>query len=413
MPRRPRPGSRDRRPHVALASRIFAPEPAAASFRLWALTRALGRLSATVSVVSVRPSAAVANRATSGPGVDLPEGVTVSRWPVLRDASGVVRGYLPYLSFDVPLGLRLLFSRRPDVVVSEPPPTTGVVVRVACALRRVPYVYYAADVWSDAASSTGAPGLVVRLVTALERCALRGARHTIAVSEGVAERVRALGVPADRITVVRNGIDTTTFTPDGPVEPQPDSSPYLLYAGTASEWQGAEIFVEALAKVRATVPDARVVFLGQGSAWPAMRATAESLGLGPESTGAVTFVDAAPPEGAAAWLRGARAALVSLRPGQGYDFAFPTKVFAAVACGTPVLYAGPGPAGPVVSENNLGTVTGYDVDEVAAAMTALLVAERPDAAERARLGTWVHDHASADSAGDLAAAVVRAAARTG
>ncbi|MFC6416522.1 glycosyltransferase family 4 protein [Sanguibacter inulinus] len=394
-----------------LASRIFAPEPAAASFRLWALTGALRRLGATVSVLTVRPTDAVARSAPSGPGVDLPDGVTLSRWPVLRDASGVVRGYVQYMSFDLPLVLRLLVARRPDVVVSEPPPTTGVVVRAVCALRRVPYVYYAADVWSDAAASTGAPRVVVRLLTALEGWALRGTRATVAVSEGVADRLRVLGVEDSRITVVRNGIDTEVFTPDGPVEPQADGAPYLLYAGTASEWQGAEIFVDALARVRQTVPDARVVFLGQGSAWPAMREAAEALGLGPESTGAVSFVEAAPPEGAAAWLRGAHGALVSLRPGQGYDFAFPTKVFAAVACGTPVLYAGPGPAGPVISENRLGTVTGYDVEEVAAAMTAMLVAGGPDAGTRRRLGEWVRSNASSERAGDLAAAVVRSATR--
>lgn len=394
-----------------LASRIFAPEPAAASFRLWALTGALRRIGATVSVLTVRPSDVVAQSAPSGPGVDLPDGVNVSRWPVLRDTTGVVRGYVQYMSFDVPLALRLLVSRRPDVVVSEPPPTTGVVVRAVCALRRVPYVYYAADVWSDAAASTGAPRVVVRLLTALEGWALRGARATVAVSEGVADRLRVLGVEDSRITVVRNGIDTEVFTPDGPVEPEAGDAPYLLYAGTASEWQGAEIFVEALAHVRQTVPDARVVFLGQGSAWPAMREAAESLGLGPETTGAVTFVEAAPPAGAAAWLRGAHGALVSLRPGQGYDFAFPTKVFAAVACGTPVLYAGPGPAGPVISEDALGTVTGYDVDEVAAAMTAMLSAGRPDTETRGRLAGWVRANASAVRAGDLAADVVRAAAR--
>jgi len=402
--------SGQRRPHVVVASRIFAPEPAAASFRLWALTAALRRVSATVSVLTVRPTAGVSRAAVGGPGAVVPDGVTVSRWPVLRDASGVVRGYLQYLSFDAPLALRLLVARRPDVVVSEPPPTTGVVVRAVCAVRRVPYVYYAADVWSDAAASTGAPRAVVRLLTALEGWALRGARATVAVSDGVADRVRALGVEDARISVVRNGIDTAVFTPDGPVEPQADGAPYLLYAGTASEWQGAEIFIDALVRVRESVPDARVVFLGQGSAWPAMRETADGLGLG-ESTAAVTFVEAAPPAGAAAWLRGARGALVSLRPGQGYDFAFPTKVFAAVACGTPVLYAGPGPAGPVITENELGTVTGYDVEEVAEAMTAMLVAQPPAPAARARLGEWVRQNASADHAGDVAADVVRSAAR--
>lgn len=394
-----------------LASRVFAPEPAAASFRLWALAGALRRISATVTVLTVRPTATVAGAAPSGPGVDLPEGVSVSRWPVLRDATGVVRGYVQYTSFDLPLALRLLAVRRPDVVVSEPPPTTGVVVRLLCALRGVPYVYYAADVWSDAAASTGAPGLVVRAVTGLERFALRGARAVVAVSDGVAERLRALGVQDAQITVVRNGIDTTVFTPEGPVREQADDSPYLLYAGTASEWQGAEIFVEALARVRETVPGARVVFLGQGSAWPEMRETADALGLGAATTGAVTFVDAVPPAEAAAWLRGAHGALVSLRPGQGYDFAFPTKVFAAVACGTPVLYAGPGPAGAVVTDADLGTATAYDVDDVAAAMTALISAGRPPAEERERLAGWVRENASAVYAGDLAAEVVRSATR--
>ena len=393
-----------------LVSRIFAPEPAAASFRLWALTEALRRLSATVSVLTVRPTQSAAEASPGGPGVDLPDGVTVSRWPVLRDATGVVRGYVQYMSFDLPLALRLLVARRPDVVVSEPPPTTGVVVRLVCALRRVPYVYYAADVWSDAAASTGAPGAVVRVVTALERFALRGARAVVAVSDGVAERIRDLSVDDAQVTVVRNGIDTTVFTPDGPRHPRSDHAPYLLYAGTASEWQGAEIFVEALARVRETVPGARVVFLGQGSAWPAMRQTADTLGLG-ASTQAVTFVDATPPAEAAAWLRGAHGALVSLRPGQGYDFAFPTKVLAAVACGTPVLYAGPGPAGPVVTDGDLGTATAYDVAEVAEAMTGMLRAGRPTPAERERLAEWVRLHASAERAGDLAADVVRAAAR--
>ena len=78
--------------------------------------------------------------------------------PVLRDEAGYVRGYAQYMSFDLPLALRLLAGRRPDLVVAEPPPTTGAVVRVIAALRGVPYAYYAADVWSDASQATGAPG---------------------------------------------------------------------------------------------------------------------------------------------------------------------------------------------------------------------------------------------------------------
>src|SRR5690554_5596093 len=150
---------------VVIASRIYAPEPAAASFRLAALADALASDGALVTVLT-----------TTVPGANYPPAteVRVRRWPVLRDRAGYVRGYLQYLSFDVPLLFRLLFLKRPDVVVVEPPPTTGFVVRIVCALRGLPYVYYAADVWSDAAANA-APRVVVAFVRKLELWVLRGA----------------------------------------------------------------------------------------------------------------------------------------------------------------------------------------------------------------------------------------------
>ena len=36
----------------------------------------------------------------------------ISRWPVLRDGGGNVRGYVQYLSFDLPAFFRLLVQRR-------------------------------------------------------------------------------------------------------------------------------------------------------------------------------------------------------------------------------------------------------------------------------------------------------------
>ena len=95
--------------------------------------------------------------------------VEVRRAPVLRDKTGAVRGYVSYLSFDLPLIARLLTGARPDVVVSEPPPTTGAAVRLACALRRLPYVYYCADIVSDAAALAGVPSIVTLFLSTLFR----------------------------------------------------------------------------------------------------------------------------------------------------------------------------------------------------------------------------------------------------
>ncbi|WP_022923776.1 glycosyltransferase [Serinicoccus marinus] len=422
---------RERKPLVVLASRIYAPEAAAATFRLSALVRALTdrarvRVLTTTPPPALRPPRSTlrgvqgnpARRSVGGEGQQeegraSAAGVEVSRWPVLRDATGYVRGYLPYLSFDLPLALRLFTGPRPDVVVVEPPPTTGAVTRVALALRGgihgrgIPYVYYAADVWSDATASMGAPAPVVQVMRLLETFALRGARDVIAVSDGVAERVRALAGPAAPVTVVPNGIDTDVFTPDGEVHADAPETAYLVYAGTASEWQGAEVFAEAMRAVVREVPHARLVFLGQGSSWPALQRIAGELPVG-----AIELRPLVPPEEAAPWQRGAAAALVGVRPGVGYDFAYPTKVVAALACGAPVVFAGPGPAAADVRDHGLGAAVEHEPGAVAAAMVAALRAS-PDEQERARRVEWVREHRSLSATGEGAARIVLEAGLSG
>lgn len=380
---------------AVLVSRIFAPEPAAASFRLAALTRALAAAGTHVTVLTTQA------RPGSPEPDDAALGARVHRARVLRDAFGYVRGYLPYLSFDLPTAWRLfrvLGGLRPQVVVVEPPPTTGLVVRLVCALRGVPYVYYAADVWSDATRGTGAPGLVARVLERLEAWAWLGARGVLAVTEGVAARVRELAPDAE-VAVVRNGVDTEVFRPG---LPRPEGAPerYLLYAGTASEWQGAEVFVRALPALRRSRPEVELVFLGSGSAWRSLEELARQV-----APGAVRFVPQVPPEEAARWQANALAACVSIVPGIGYDFALPTKLFAAVASGTPVVFAGPEAlAAHVVREGRLGRAVGHEPEAVAAALAEFV--EGPVPQERQRLAAWAREHASLAATGREAAAHV-------
>jgi glycosyltransferase involved in cell wall biosynthesis len=378
---------------VVIASRLYDPEPAAASFRLRALAAELAEGGAEVEVLT--------SRAPDNGAAEPRPGVTVRRARVVRDRSGYVRGYLPYLSFDLPLFFRLLVVRRPDVIVVEPPPTTGMVVRVVSALRRVPYVYYAADVWSDAASNATASRLVVRAVTAMEVAAWRAAAAVLSVSAGVTARLDQLGV-RERVTEIGNALENDAFTPTGPVESS--ARPFVVYAGTASEVHGAHVFVDAFALVLERHPDAQLIFIGQGADRRDLEAAAARL---PDDT--VRFLPRLPPASVAAWLRGAVAALASVRPGVGYDFAFPTKLYAAVACGTPVVYAGPGPAAGFVSDPVVGEAVDFDPGEVAAAIGRAL-ASPPDPERRTRIAQWAREESRRGNPARLAAAIVRHAA---
>ncbi|TFD50800.1 glycosyltransferase WbuB [Cryobacterium frigoriphilum] len=385
---------------VVLATRLFTPEVGAGSFRLQALTDALVARGAQVEVVTTTPP----RTARIGPDS---AGVTVSRFPALRDAGGNVRGYVQYLSFDLPLLFRLLF-RRADVIVSEPPPTTGVVVSFVSALKRRPYVYYAADIWTDALNALAVPRVIKRIMRAVEGFVFRHADAIIAVSDEVAARVTQFGVDAARLSVANNGINTALFTPHGALADTP--GPVFVYTGTMSEWQGASVFLEAMSRVVQSHPTAQLRFFGQGSDESALRATAARLGLT-----TVTFGGVVPPDVAALWLRSATAALASIKPGQGYDFAKPTKIYAAAACGTPVIFAGAGAGAQLVNQNALGWGADYTVDAVAAAMGAA-IDEHGDGT-RARLqqarSDWAESNASLRVTGQRAADAVLASATRG
>lgn len=339
---------------IALVTRIYGPEPGAASFRLGVLARAMRDHGAAVRVLTARPPAAYSG--------DVPDhvGIEIRRAPVLRDRDQYVRGYLPYASFDVPAFFRVLFSRGLDAVVVEPPPTTGIAMRVACGIRRIPYIYYLADIWSDAVETLDEPGIVAKLLRRLELFALGGAATVISASQEFSDRITELGVRSPVVTV-GNGADDTLFTPDGPARDL--GHPFLVYAGTASPMHGAEIFVDALARVRETLPEVQVVFIGLGSSRELLERRAAEV-----VPGGVRFEPRLSPQETAEWMRGASATLASVAPTTAYHRMFPVKMYASVVTGTPVIYAGTRPGRTFAEEPGNGWAVDYDVAQVADAM---------------------------------------------
>jgi glycosyltransferase involved in cell wall biosynthesis len=292
-------------------------------------------------------------------------------------------------------------------VLVEPPPTTGVVVRVASRLRRRPYIYFAADVSSDAAAGIGVHPVIVTVLRAVERWVLNGAAGVLSVSAGVSGAVRDLTRGRAKVAEVGTGIDTETFTPApagiGTAGPA-GSKRTFVYAGTMSEIQGAGVFVDGFLKVMERFPDAELLMYGQGVELAELAERAAPAG------DRIRFMGVAGGSETAAALREAAAGLASVRPGRGYDFAFATKAFASLACGTPVIYAGVGPLRGIVEQNQLGHSVDWDASEVADAMAAVL--DNPAAAaERARLSAWVRENYSLSGVGSKAAEALAAAVR--
>lgn len=378
---------------VVIATRIHLPEPGAASLRWSAIEKSLAQAGYQVEVLTSQYDA---------PAADL-EGVTVKRWPVLRDSEGSLRGYLPYLSFDIPLFFRLLMTKRPDLVLVEPPPTTGIVARVACSLRGVPYIWCAADVWTRSVQSMGATAPVVAAVGWMEKTVIRGASAVLALTRGAGEAVRQMGAVA--VEHLPYGIDLETYQI---AEPNGGAGiPLFIYAGTASEFQGALVFLDAFEEVLKSIPRAQMYFVGSGSDWAEIEKRAEEINAGFDDGVPRVIVDGkCSPEEAAELLNRATAALVSIAPHHSSETSYPTKVLAALATGTPVIYAGGGEVWEDIESNHLGWALDYDAEQVAAAMRSALV-EGPALAPE-ELRDWVANNRSSEMMGSI---VVKVAER--
>jgi glycosyltransferase involved in cell wall biosynthesis len=163
--------------------------------------------------------------------------------------------------------------------------------------------------------------------------AAQKAKALIAVSEALADRMRAIGMPSERIHVLRNGVDTVMFRPVAKEEARArlglDPGPqWILGVGNLVAEKGFDVLIRAMGDL----PDARLVIVGEGPLRTMLQGLAESY-----APGRVVFQGNMPQADLPAAYSGADVlALPSLREG------WPNVLLEAIACGTPVVAAAVG-----------------------------------------------------------------------
>lgn len=146
----------------------------------------------------------------------------------------------------------------------------------------------------------------------------------LAISESTRDDLVARGLPAAQIAVSHCGLDHGLYTPGLP-EPDPR---LVVFLGRLQKYKGVQFALRAMVRIRQTLPDARLVVIGNGPYRAALERLAAGLGLGT----AVEFRGFVPASEKVALLRQA-GVVVNPSPKEGWGL---TMVEAA-ACGTPVV----------------------------------------------------------------------------
>ena len=263
--------------------------------------------------------------------------------PVKGDRVGA--RLLDYLRFHLISTLAGLFAvgRYDLLLVPSPPLTIGLSAWLLGLLRRVPFIYNVQEIYPDVAVSLGVlrNRPVIRALEGLERFIYGRARSITVISEWFRRRLLAKGVPAARLTVIPNFVDTEFMQPQ-PVSARPTNAFaqrhdlvdkfVVLYAGNIGLTQGFETILAAAEQLR-HLPDLRFVIVGDGTrrAWLAeqlaTRALPNVLLLPYQARSVVPQIYAA-----------ADLCLVPLKRGTAQE-TFPSKIYTIMAAGRPVIAA--------------------------------------------------------------------------
>ncbi|PYG00470.1 Glycosyltransferase involved in cell wall bisynthesis [Georgenia satyanarayanai] len=215
---------------------------------------------------------------------------------------------------------------------------------------------------------------------AVVRRAATGASAVVCVSEPVAAWVRDLA-PGAAVVVEANGVDVTRIRP---AAGRPDRPFTVGFVGTLKPWHGTETVLEAHALLRRSVPDARLLLVGDGPQAEALRQQARTLGTAGavEATGAVAPVDVPT-------LLHRMDVATAPYPAAGEGYFSPLKAYEYMAAGLPVVASAVGQLPGVVEHGRTGfLVPGSDPTALAGTLGMLA----GDRRLRAQVGRAAREH---------------------
>jgi colanic acid biosynthesis glycosyl transferase WcaI len=279
--------------------------------------------------------------------------------------------YLSYVALSVP---RVLFLRCDVVVAMTDPPFEGIVGALVAMLKHKPFVYNIRDMYPDMVlgGAIVAPGLLSRVWEKLHRWALRRASRVIVLGEDMRARIVGKGIDAQRVAIVRDGIDIAAHAdtvPELDMEVvnaiRSNFRFVLLHAGNLGFYGAWDTLLVANRELERD--GAGLVFVGDGAERERLKAAASA------STN-VRFLSFFPSDKISSVLAAADVHIVTIKKGLE-GVVVPSKIYGILAAGRPIVAVAPmqTDAATLGLRENFGIVADPDKPtELAAAIRALI-----------------------------------------
>jgi glycosyltransferase involved in cell wall biosynthesis len=372
---------------ILIFTQFYPPEATAGSNRVSAVARALAQAGEDVTVVTGRPSfpdGVIPPAYRGRGGADERDGqVRVRRvWTYASPRLRTVDRVANWLSVAVGALWYVLTRREPvDIVLVSTPPITLALPALAGALRhRARLVLDVRDVYPEIAVKLGVwkrESLLTRVVSFVSEQLYRKASVIFAMTRTAAQEIGSHGVASEKIVVAPNGFDRVASVAQ-PFVQRSNGEFVIAYAGNMGVATGMHVVLDAAGQLEPAA-DYQFLLVGGGSECGDVAQRIER-----EQLDNVTLLGAQPREIAAAIVRDADVSLVPLK--RGVDDCVPTKLFDALAQGTPVIVCADGEARFFVELSGGGIVVPPEDGRALAHAIRELAADRSRGAALGRSG---------------------------
>jgi len=252
--------------------------------------------------------------------------------------------------------IRVARAESTELIHAHSPSLNGLPAVWAGRRLGLPVVYEMRTLWEDAAVNNGtfAEGsLRYRISRALETVVLKRAYRVVVICEGIRSEVVSRGIPAGRVFLVPNGVDSEWLEPrarasDLAAQLGLGGGLVFGYIGSFSRYEGLPFLIEAMPEILVRFAGAKLLLVGGGSDEQAVRTAAQRL------DSAVIVAGRVPQERVRDFYTLVDVFVLPRRRIRLTELVTPLKPLEAMAMGVPVLASDIGGHAELVNDGETG-----------------------------------------------------------
>ena len=238
------------------------------------------------------------------------------------------------------------------------------------------------DLWPESLVAVGAgreDSLLYQVLGGVARFLYQRADCIVVVSPAFKDQLTGRWrIPAEKIAVVENGVETDLFSPQPVAADQAlrsqlgaDGKFLVSYIGTMGNAHGLETLLDAAAQLQHEDPGVRFLLVGEGAEKERIKALAQSRKLAN-----VDFLNQQPRERIPALISASDACLVLLKRTDVFKTVIPTKMLEFMSCARPVILGVEGQAQQIIQDSGAGITIQPESAEALSAAIHQLAADR-------------------------------------